>query len=86
MYKHMVLYIEACHSGSMFEGILANNTGVYAVAAAHPSESSYGTYCYPNDAVHDNHFMTCLGDLFSVTWMEDAESADPTQNTLELQF
>ena len=53
MYKEMVLYIEACESGSMFDGILS---------------------------VEIN---SCLGDLFSVNWMEDAEKYDPSKETLE---
>jgi len=44
MYKEMVLYIEACESGSMFEGILAENINLYAVNAANADESSWGTY------------------------------------------
>lgn len=31
-------------------------------------------------------FTTCLGDLYSVAWMEDAESEDMTSETLEAQF
>ena len=41
----MVLYIEACESGSMFEGLLPSNLGVYAVTASNSEESSWGTYC-----------------------------------------
>ena len=41
----MVLYIEACESGSMFEGLLDSHQGVYAVSASNSVESSWGTYC-----------------------------------------
>jgi len=34
MYEKMVIYIEACESGSMFEGILKDNINVYATTAA----------------------------------------------------
>lgn len=34
MYKEMTFYLEACESGSMFENILENNLGIYAVSAA----------------------------------------------------
>jgi len=86
MYKEMVLYIEACESGSMFDGILANNINVYAVTAANPDESSWGTYCPPDDMVNGVEINSCLGDLFSVNWMEDAEKYDPSKETLDAQF
>lgn len=34
MYKEMVVYIEACESGSMFENVLETNLNIYAVSAA----------------------------------------------------
>jgi len=82
----MVVYIEACESGSMFQGILANNINVYAVTAANPSESSWGTYCPPDDMVNGVHINSCLGDLFSVNWMEDTDKANPSTETLATQF
>jgi legumain len=30
-------------------------------------------------------FDTCLGDLFSVSWMEDSEEQDLTQETLQVR-
>lgn len=86
MYKEMVLYIEACESGSMFDGILASNINVYAVTAANPTESSWGTYCYPDDAINGTHINSCLGDLFSVNWMENVEASNPKTETLDIQF
>jgi legumain len=86
LYKEMVLYIEACESGSMFEGILADNINVYAITAANADESSWGTYCYPDDVVNGQHINSCLGDLFSVNWMEDADKSDPSSETLDSQF
>lgn len=82
----MVLYIEACESGSMFDGILASNINVYAVTAANPTESSWGTYCYPDDAINGTHINSCLGDLFSVNWMENVEASNPKTETLDIQF
>ena len=41
----MVLYVEACESGSMFEGLLDSTLGVYVMTASSPVESSWGTYC-----------------------------------------
>ena len=86
MYQEMVLYIEACESGSMFDGILAKDINVYAVTAANPDESSWGTYCPPDDMVNGVEINSCLGDLFSVNWMEDAEKFSPASETLDQQF
>ena len=34
MFKEMVIYIEACESGSMFENILEKNINIYGVTAS----------------------------------------------------
>lgn len=44
-YGEVVMYIEACESGSMFEGLLPGSMGVYVATAANAEESSWGTYC-----------------------------------------
>jgi len=79
----MVFYLEACESGSMFEGILNEKVNVYAVTAANAHESSWGTYCYPDDQVNGKHLGTCLGDLFSVNFLENADAVDDSKETLE---
>jgi len=86
MYGQMVLYIEACESGSMFEGLLASNINVYATTAANSIESSWGTYCSPDDVVDGTHIGSCLGDLYSVNWMEDSDASDVSKETLGVQF
>ncbi|XP_073466141.1 legumain-like [Aquarana catesbeiana] len=78
MYKKMVLYIEACESGSMMNHI-PNNIDVYATTASNPHESSYA--CYQDDKLN-----TFLGDLYSVSWMEDSDMEDLSQETLHKQF
>ena len=75
----MVLYIEACESGSMFENILPNNINVYATTASNAAESSYACY-------YDDKRGTYLGDVYSVVWMEDSDSEDITQETLVQQY
>jgi legumain len=86
MYEKMVIYIEACESGSMFDGLLANDINVYATTAANDSESSWAAYCYPDDVVNGTHTNTCLGDLYSVNWMEDTENNDASKETFTTQF
>ncbi|XP_069493837.1 legumain isoform X2 [Ambystoma mexicanum] len=77
-YKEMVFYIEACESGSMMNH-LADNINVFATTAANPHESSYACY-------YDEKRDTYLGDLYSVSWMEDSDEEDLTKETLHKQF
>jgi len=85
MYKRLVFYLEACESGSMFDGQLPANVNIYATTAANPDESSYGTYCSPADMVDGKEIGSCLGDEYSIHWMEDADQQGP-QETLGDQF
>lgn len=150
-------YIEACESGSMFEGLLGNDLDIYVTTAANAIESSWATYCPTFDSyatqtdstaaaaaaaidgmskggsaaaavssrVADGswravlvkglwwlqqqlgrvtgapqqqggegppvppptpQFTTCLGDLYSVAWLEDAEGSNLTDETLLQQY
>jgi len=85
MYNQLIFYIEACESGSMFPE-LANNIGVAAMTASNATQSSWATYCSPEDVVNGVSIGTCLGDLFSVNWMEDTEAHDPASETLLEQY
>lgn len=64
---------------------LPKNTGIYALSAANPSESSWGTYCSPDDVIGGKHIGSCLGDLFSINFVEDTEKGNYDE-TLEDQF
>merc|ERR1712139_282142 len=55
-------------------------------SAASPDESSWGTYCGSDAMVDGKSIGSCLGDLFSVNWMEDSDAADITQETLDAQY
>jgi legumain len=85
MYKRLVFYLEACESGSMFDGLLDDSWNIYATTASNPSESSWGTYCPPADMVDGTEINSCLGDLYSVNWMENSDAVGPSE-TLEAQF
>ncbi|MEW5298633.1 MAG: hypothetical protein WDW36_001729 [Sanguina aurantia] len=85
-YQELVAYVEACESGSMFEGLLGSGLEVYATTASNAEESSWGTYCPGMEPGPSDAFGTCMGDLYSVAWMENAEQADLTRETLEAQF
>lgn len=82
----MVVYIEACESGSMFENILEDDLNIYAVSAANSHQSSWATYCTPDDKINGKSINSCLGDLFSVNWMEDSDKAKINSETIEDQF
>lgn len=71
-YKNMVIYMEACEAGSMFDGLLPSDINIYVTTASNPYESSYGYYC-PGQYSHPDveKYGTCLGDLYSISWMED---------------
>ncbi|CAN4127570.1 unnamed protein product [Withania somnifera] len=85
-YKEMVLYIEACESGSVFEGIIPDNLNIYVTTASNAEESSWGTYCPGMDPPPPSEYITCLGDLYSVAWMEDSESHNLKKETIKQQY
>jgi len=81
MYKELLFYIEACESGSIFKGLL-KAPNVFAVTAANADESSFGVFCPPQDKVNGKRIGSCLGDEFSIRWMEDADVADFKKETV----
>jgi len=85
MYSKLVFYMEACESGSMFEGLIKPSIGVYVTTASNAVESSWGTYCPPDDMVNGKAMNSCLGDLYSINWMENSDQMGPTE-TLQAQF
>jgi legumain len=85
MYSKLVFYLEACESGSMFAGQLDPTLGIYATTAANAVESSWGTYCPPDDKVDGKELNSCLGDLYSINWMENADQVGKDE-TLEAQY
>jgi len=88
MYNKLVFYLEACESGSMFENVLPQNMNIYATTASNAQESSWGCYCPPEDSVNGKSLGSCLGDLYSVNWMEDADKQTPLgmKETLQQQY
>ena len=85
-YAEAVFYLETCDSGSMFIDFPTDQK-LYALTAANAAESSWATYCPPDDdLVNGKHIGTCLGDAFSVNWMEDIDSSDTRTESLNDQF
>merc|ERR1712216_255551 len=60
--------------------------GGYGLSAASPDESSWATYCGDDAVVNGKSLNACMGDLFSVSWMEDSDAVDITHETLKEQF
>lgn len=72
MFKEMVVYIEACESGSMFP-YLSSDSKIFGLTASNASQSSYASYCGNDAYVNGTYIGSCLGDLFSTNWMEDSD-------------
>ncbi|KAJ1423458.1 Peptidase C13, legumain [Sesbania bispinosa] len=85
-YKSLVFYLEACESGSIFEGLLPEGLNIYATTAANAEESSWGTYCPGEYPSPPPEYETCLGDLYSVAWMEDSDIHNLRTETLHQQY
>ncbi|KAH6831131.1 gamma vacuolar processing enzyme [Perilla frutescens var. hirtella] len=85
-YKSLVFYLEACESGSIFEGLLPEGLNIYATTAANAEESSWGTYCPGDYPSPPPEYETCLGDLYSVAWMEDSDVHNLRAETLRQQY
>ncbi|KAF2304375.1 hypothetical protein GH714_030576 [Hevea brasiliensis] len=85
-YKSLVFYLEACESGSIFEGLLPKGLNIYATTAANAVESSWGTYCPGEYPSPPPEYDTCLGDLYSVAWMEDSDIHNLQTETLYQQY
>ena len=91
MFSKLVFYLEACEAGSIFDKLLPTNIEVYAVTASNTDESSWGTYCPGEEKANGGAYVdgvdigSCLGDLFSVNWMEDADKVG-VDESLEIQY
>jgi legumain len=83
-YSKLIFYIEACESGSMFASLPAN-WNIYATTASNATESSWATYCGSDAVVAGVNIGSCLGDLYSVVWMEDND-LNTAGETFDSQF
>jgi legumain len=85
-YNKLVFYLEACESGSMFNNILPNNLNIYTTTASNPYQSSWAIYCSPDDRINNQSIGTCLGDEYSVNWMEDSDNHTKDNESLQIQY
>lgn len=68
------------------QGMDLKGFNIYATTAANARESSWGTYCPGQSPAPPPEFSTCLGDLYSVAFLEDDDAADRRHETLQEQF
>ncbi|CAI0409119.1 unnamed protein product [Linum tenue] len=85
-YKSLVFYLEACESGSIFEGLLPEGLNIYATTASNAEESSWGTYCPGDYPSPPPEYETCLGDLYSIAWMEDCDVHNLRRESVHQQY
>lgn len=85
MFARLVMYLESCESGSMFT-TLPNNVYIYATTAANSEESSWAYYCPPHDYINGVPLNTCLGDEYSIHWLQDDDRQSSLSESLEAQF
>jgi len=78
-YHKMVIYIEACESGSMFDNILDDDMNIYATTASDDDHSSYAYYFDEKRGVY-------LADLYSINWMQDSQYNMTSGETLLSQY
>jgi legumain len=84
-FKQLTFYVEACESGSMFPN-LTDQENIYAFTASNATQSSWAAYCGSQAEVAGQNIGSCLGDLFSINWMEDSESHNVSVETLSQQY
>ena len=75
MYKHLLIFLETCFSGSMFKG-LPTNENVYVITAADATHESYESHCPPDDVVDGKAIGACLSCLWdnAMEWFIEGDS------------
>ncbi|KAF4084715.1 hypothetical protein AMELA_G00109220 [Ameiurus melas] len=77
-FSQMVIYMEACHAGSMLDE-LPQLGNAYAVAASTPDESSYACF-------FDKKRNAYIADIFTAYWLNHTKKKNLRVSTLEEQF
>eukprot|EP00210_Caulerpa_lentillifera_P004628 g4414.t1 len=91
-FKEMVFYLESCNSGSMFAGFYTRwQKSIFIATASSSYESSYATYCPYEDTFEPiipnaTYVGACLGDLFTVSWLEDTNKIDRAEQLIADQI
>lgn len=74
-FKHMLLFMETCYSGSMFRD-LSPEENIYVITAADHKHESYESHCPPDDVVDGKPIGACLSCLWdnAMEWFIEGSS------------
>lgn len=89
-FARIVMFVEACDSGSMFAGLQLPD-GVYVLTAAEPGQNSYPIYCCsffrpPSCTIAGRDISSCLGDIFATSVWEAADDRANSGFSLDEMF
>ncbi|CAL9038045.1 unnamed protein product [Musa banksii] len=65
---------------------MPEDINIYVTTPSNSVESSWGTYCPGMDPPPPPEFFICLGDLYSVAWMEDSDVHNLKEETIGKQY
>ncbi|KAK8801132.1 hypothetical protein WA158_001902 [Blastocystis sp. Blastoise] len=85
MYKELVFYMEACHSGSMW-GKLPTDINMYVLSSADADHNAWMSNCPPEDVVNGKALDTCLAGLYDNAFMEAIEQSNGGNITIKEIF
>ena len=77
LYGKWLFYMEACHSGSMFENLPAD-WNLYVMTSSDAHHNAKMSNCPPNDYIEDKHFGCCLSGLWDNSWTSYLEANPKT--------
>ena len=78
LYGKWVWFMEACHSGSMFENKLPADWNIYVMSSADADHDADMSNCPPNDVVAGKSLDTCLAGLWDNSFLDYVEKHPKT--------
>ena len=74
LYGKWVWFMEACHSGSMFENKLPEDWNIYIMTSSDSHRNADMSNCPPEDKVAGKSLQTCLSGLWDNAYLDYLES------------
>lgn len=84
-FGYLMFYLEACFSGTMFEG-LPTDESIYAVTSANGNEYGWETYCPPDEIVQGTHIGACIADELNANYLENMDANPLNTQTIQSQY
>ena len=78
LYGKWVWFMEACHSGSMFENKLPADWNIYVMSSADADHDADMSNCPPDDVVAGKSLDTCLAGLWDNSFLDYVEKHPKT--------